>query len=75
MASSFSPFYMRILHRFLPCLFRRCIGKNYHWRWDRICWCCVGEHFQIGDKHFHGGIYDMKTQREYQLCKQCRISS
>jgi hypothetical protein len=70
MASAYSPIWMRCLHQGLPFLFKTCLGGNKHWRWDRLCWCAHGEHFGL----WHGGIYDFKTKREYQLCEQCRRS-
>lgn len=60
---------MRLLHKHTPFLFKKCIGNNFHWKWDRICSCCYGEHFE----GFHGGVYDMKLHREYQLCEHCKI--
>jgi len=57
----------KIIRTLCPWLFTKCIGANYHWIWERLCWCCLNEHTY----DFHGGIYDLKTKQEYQPCQQC----
>lgn len=67
MASGRSSAFRRLLYK-VPKLFKKCPGGNYHWFWDRLCFCSIGEHF--GD--FHGGIWDFKLKREYHDCPTCR---
>lgn len=42
-ASARTPLWRHWLHRITPFLFRRCMGYNKHWAWDRACYCMVGE--------------------------------
>lgn len=63
MASAYSPRWRRLLRKCAPFLFKECRGGNFHWCWDRLCFCCQGEH--TGD--WHGGIHDMKTGEEYHV--------
>ena len=58
MSSSYSPLYKRILYKIAPFLFKRCFAGNYHWRWDRICYCMV--HERTGQL---GGIYDFRNEQ------------
>jgi hypothetical protein len=37
-----SPWWRMVLQQWCPFLFRVCGQGNYHWRWDRLCWCGVG---------------------------------
>jgi hypothetical protein len=60
-SSSYSPSWRRFLYRFLPLLWKKCPEGNYHWRWDRLCFCRENEH----GNGWHGGIYDFKTGDEY----------
>jgi len=68
MSSRYSPWiYRKVLYK-IPGLFKRCpIEHNYHWFWDRLCFCAQGLH----TGNWHGGIYDFKTGEEYQPCKRC----
>ncbi len=69
MASGYSPWYKRKILYHIPGLFKKCPGSNYHWFWDRLCWCRWGEY--DGSK-WHGGIYDFRTGNEYQECETCK---
>ncbi len=60
MSSCRSSTWRRFLHRWTPFLFKVCPGGNYHWRWDRYCFCRRHEH--CGD--WHGGVWHFKEQRE-----------
>lgn len=71
MSSGYSPLWRRLLLRFAPCLFQKCRQGNFHWFWDRLCFC--GKHEYCGD--WHGGIYDLKTKKEYQECHNCNPDS
>lgn len=59
MASGYAPMWRRLLHK-TPLFKRGPYCGNYHWRTDRFCHCCVGEHF--GD--WHGGVYDFSLRKE-----------
>ena len=61
MASGYAPRWRRWLHRNAKFLFKRCPDGNYHWFWDRYCFCRCCEH--IGDE-WHGGTLDFKTGKE-----------
>ncbi len=37
--STRAPNWRRFLQTHAPFLFKRCRGGNYHWRWDRLCFC------------------------------------
>lgn len=65
MASGYAPLWRRLLHK-TP-LFKRQRCGNYHWRWDRLCFCMVGEHCvtKVPELSWHGGILDLKTGAEY----------
>lgn len=52
----------RFLHIVAPWLFKKCHEGNFHWRWDRLCYCRRFEYG--GDPNWHGGIHDMKTEQE-----------
>lgn len=67
MSSGYSPKWRRLLQKYTPFLFKKCPAGNYHWFFDRLCFCRYGEHTDL----FHGGIYDMKRKKEYQPCKAC----
>ena len=54
MASARTPWWRRFLHRVTPFLFKKCPGDNYHWRWDKRCYCRVGEYHA----DWHGGVYN-----------------
>lgn len=60
LASACAPRWRRIIHKVAPFLFKQCPGKNYHWCWDRLCYCRVCEH----DSDWEGGILDFKTGEE-----------
>lgn len=60
MASARAPRWRRVLHVVAPWLFKMCPGQNYHWRWDRFCWCRVCEF----DADWHGGVLVFKTGEE-----------
>ena len=50
MSSTYSPYLKRLMYKYLPFLFYKCPGGNYHWRWDRFCICnhnCNGENMSI----------------------------
>ena len=64
MSSGYSPLYRRLLHKWLPFLFKKCPGGNYHWRWDKICYCMFNEY--RGGK---GGIYDFRNKYWLELRK------
>jgi len=58
MSSSYSPwFYRKVLYK-IPGLFKKCPEGNYHWFWDRLCFC--RENQFVGNE-WHGGILDLKT--------------
>jgi len=67
MASAKTPKWKRLLIKYFSWLFKICPQSNYHWRWDRLCFC--GQNEYVGD--WHGGIYDLKSNKEYQYCKFC----
>jgi hypothetical protein len=58
MASSFAPWWKRLLFR-TP-LYKRGPCQNYHFRTDKFCFCRVNEH--CGD--WNGGIYSFETGQE-----------
>ena len=67
MASGYSPwFHRKVLYK-IPGLYKKGPCGNYHPFWDRLCFCMLGEHCG----NFHGGIYDLKTGKEYQYCEYC----
>jgi hypothetical protein len=66
MSSAYSPSWKRLLYK-VPFLFKICPEGNYHWKWDRLCFCRCHEY--CGD--WHGGIWDMKLKKEYQFCSHC----
>lgn len=43
MSSGYSPWWRRVVLRYLPFLFRACKEGNYHWRNDVLCMCVDGE--------------------------------
>ena len=55
MSSAYSPKWKRILIKVAPFMFHKCPEWNYHWRWDRLCFCSNNN-----DK-----ITDLKTGKEY----------
>ena len=57
MSSGYTPKWKRILIRVIPTLFKKCDGGNYHWKFDRLCFCQYNEN---GNK-----IMDMKTRKQY----------
>ena len=42
-ASARTPKWRFWLQKIALFLFRRCIGYNMHWAWDRTCYCAVGD--------------------------------
>lgn len=60
MSSKYSPRWLRFLYRYMPFLFKKCPAGNYHWRWDKICWCMLHEH--CGEK---GGLYIFSNKKWY----------
>ena len=66
MASCYTLWHRKLLHN-IPGLFKKCPEGNYHWFWDRLCFCRLGEH----SSDHHGGLWDLKLKQEYQLCRQC----
>lgn len=40
MSSGHSPWWRRFLQKYLKFLFIVCPEGNYHWRWDKFCFCC-----------------------------------
>lgn len=68
MASAYSSWWKRKILYHVPGLYKKCPAGNYHLSWDRLCFCRLGEH----SGSFHGGIYDLKTGKEYQYCEKCR---
>jgi len=34
--------FRRLLHKYAGFLFIVCPWGNYHWRWEKECWCGVG---------------------------------
>jgi hypothetical protein len=59
MASRYSKWYMRLLYKVLPFLFKKCHGGNYHWFWERYCFCREHEYTCDLDP-WYGGVYDFK---------------
>lgn len=39
MASGYSPRWRRLLQKHTPFLFKVCPEGNYHWFWDKTCYC------------------------------------
>lgn len=66
MSSGYAPWWRRILYH-VPFLFKKCPEGNYHWFWDRLCFCRLNQ--CCGD--FHGGVWDMKLKKEYQPYEIC----
>lgn len=67
MAGARTPRWRQFLHEAIPCLFNICPSGNFHWIWERMCYC--GRHEHHGN--WHGGLYDLKTKQEYQPCWLC----
>lgn len=61
MASCRAPAWRRFLLKVAPFLFKQCPEENFHWRWDRLCYCRSGQY----SSDWHGGIYDFKTKMEW----------
>lgn len=61
MASTKTPKKIILLHKIVPFLFKTCDGGNWHWKWDRLCFCQYNEN---GHK-----IIDLKTGKEYDFIK------
>ena len=68
MSSTYSPWYKRKILYKIPRLFKVCPGGNYHWFWDRLCFCRKNEY--CGNE-WHGGILDFKTGKEYHEYQDC----
>jgi len=67
MVSAYTPPWRRFLHRFAgKLLFKKCPDGNFHWKWDRLCYCRLNEHCVSKNPKFcwHGGIYDFKTKEQ-----------
>ena len=47
--------------RLLFFIYRKCPAGNYHWIWQRFCFCRL----HINDDGWKGGVYDMWKKREY----------
>lgn len=58
--SGYTPRWRRWLQRRAPWLFRVPPCGNWHWRWDRWCYCRVYCH----TLDWHGGVMDLRTGRE-----------
>jgi hypothetical protein len=67
--SAYSPRWRRFLQRRVPWLFKRCPVGNYHWRWDRFCYCRARCHTVA----WHGGILDFKTGKEIREDHVCGL--
>lgn len=39
MSSSYSPWWKRKIFYKIPFLFKKCSEGNYHWFWERVCFC------------------------------------
>ena len=51
MSSGYSPIWRRILFKIAPFIFSVCKEGNWHWRWDKKCFCVDGEvHERINGK-------------------------
>ena len=71
MSSRHSSWWKRKILYHIPGLYKKCPEGNYHLRFGRsayLCFCRQNEY--TGD--WHGGIYDMQTGEEYQLCERCK---
>ena len=55
MGSCYSPWFFRKVLYKIPRLFKVGPCGNYHWTWDRMCYCMTHEY--CGDD---GGVYDFK---------------
>lgn len=52
--SGYTPLWKRILIKTMPFLFKKCPEENYHWFWDKTCYCVA---------HINGNkSYDFKTK-------------
>jgi hypothetical protein len=74
MASARSSRFRLFLIRWLPDLFRICPAGNYHWRWERFCWCRYGEHSGSGENEWHGGVLCFRTGEELFLDWWSRVA-
>jgi hypothetical protein len=54
MSSGYSPWYKRKILYHIPGLFKKCEEGNYHWFWDRICFC-----------DDNSDLVDLKTGKKY----------
>lgn len=50
----------RALQKLTPFLFKKCPDGNYHWRWEQICFCRMGEY----SDNWNGGIYSFLGDEE-----------
>ena len=41
---NYNPWYWKLLYK-IPYLFKRCGEGNYHWFFERLCWCLNCEHY------------------------------
>lgn len=51
MSSKYSSRWHRILHKYAKFLFKICGDGNYHWRFDRLCFCRENEHIIGGERY------------------------
>lgn len=52
MASVRTPKWKRILHKYARPLFHKCLAGNYHWWWEKVCYCRNKEFHA----EWHGGV-------------------
>ena len=55
MSSGYSAWWKRKILYKIPKLFKLCPNGNYHWGWDRMCYCMYNEYHGK-----EGGVYDFK---------------
>ncbi len=67
MASKHSGYIRRFLHKATPFLFKECMAGNYHWWWEQMCWCRIGEYTD----DWHGGVYVFKPCQELHTKTSC----
>jgi len=77
--SGYTPKWQRVLRKYFPTLFKQCIGKNFHWRWEKWCFCCLNECYAYCSPvlkrklNWRGGVYSFFADTEiyYSCSKHC----